>query len=56
MDFPTDVEKRFEHLRQAMLADGYTREHLALQLLARLRTSLKDKGYVFRKEPDHVSN
>ena len=42
------AEDTFEELRLAMLAAGYTKEHQALQSLARLRKLMRDNGYSFQ--------
>lgn len=48
-EYTTSVENEFERLRVAMLKDGYLKGHRSLQLLALLRTSLKDRGYSFQQ-------
>lgn len=42
------AEIAFENLRLAMLAAGYTKEHQALQALARLRKTMRERGYKFQ--------
>lgn len=42
------AETAFENLRLAMLAAGYTKEHQALQALARLRKTMRELGYQFQ--------